>query len=188
MRNTMDGASVAAMLGVAAVLTTSVAAIALAAPNSAVARFTDLAPASEARAMAFVDGTSPTAADLASAQRETIRSLRQAPANATGWLRLAYVDSRGPEGLGRTGVEALARSYAAAPFGPDDTAWRLRFAFNHWSRLDRPTRLLALDELRIALAVNAPSVGGLSQDVSDSAGYLAVKLAIDQAQRGLARS
>lgn len=108
------------------------------------------------------------------ARAETTRSLNHAPANPTAWLRLAYLDSLQPRGLGKAGNRALAASYAVAPYGPDDTAWRLRFAFNHWSRIDRSNRLLVLSELRATPSPYSPV--DLQASVTDPAGRLALSL------------
>lgn len=183
MRKPINGAWTATAIGATALLTTALTATALACPDSAPARLLNLEPSHEARASALIAGANPKAADMALAQQETLQSLRQAPANPTAWLRLAYIDSRRPEGLGPTGIQALSRSYEAAPFGPDDTAWRLRFAFNHWTRLDKVTRLLVLDELRVALSDPDKRTHALAQDVSDSAGRLAVTMSVYEAER-----
>lgn len=183
MRKLIDGGRAATGVAVAALLATSVAAIALAWPDAAPARLLDLSQGHETRAGALLADASPTLSDLAMSRQETIRGLRQSPANPTAWLRLAYIDSRRPEGLGRSGVDALTRSYDAAPYGPDDTAWRLRFAFNHWDRLDREARLLVLDELRVAMENRSPAARNLMQDVSAPAGLLALHLTLGEARR-----
>ena len=184
----IDGGRIATVVAVVAFLTTSVTAVALAWPNSAPASVVDLAPIHDKRATALTQAAIPAPADLARATEETRLSLRQNPANPTAWLRLAHIESMGPQGLGPSGIQALSRSYDAAPYGPDDTAWRLRFAFNHWSELDRPTRLLVLDELRIATVNRAHSVSGLLNDVSDPAGRVAATLSLASAIRERDRS
>lgn len=171
------------VVGAAALIATTVTAVALAWPNSPAADVVDLAPVHEKRANLLTANATPTPTDFARAGQETRLSLRQDPANPTAWLRLAYIESRGPGGLGPEGIEALSRSYAVAPYGPDDTAWRLRFAFNHWSALDRPTRLLVLDELRVATINRSRAVRGLLPDVLDPAGRVAVTLSLAEADR-----
>lgn len=183
MRKLIDGGRAAIIVAVGSLLGTSVVAMALAWPNAGAARLLDLSQTHEARADRLVAAAAPTPSDLALSQQETVSSLRQSPANPTAWLRLAYIDSRRPEGLGRSGIDALSRSYDAAPYGPDDTAWRLRFALDHWSRLDRETRLLVLDELRVAIRNRSPAVRGIAQDVSDPAGQLAIQLTLGEAER-----
>lgn len=170
------GIAMAISIGVIGLVTTTLGAAALAWPASLPARLLNLAPSHEARAHALTAGPDATVADLALARQETMKSLRQAPSNATAWLRLAYIDSRSSAGLGPGGVRALERSYVVAPFGPDDTDWRLRFAFNHWTRLDTVTRRLVLDELRVHLHEGEPAGWALMRDVRDPAGYLAVGL------------
>ena len=183
MRKPINGAWAATVIGVASLLTTGATAMALAGPNSPPARLLNLTASREARASALIAGENSSTADMALAQQETVRSLRQAPANPTAWLRLAYIDSRRPEGLGPAGIEALGRSYDAAPFGPDDTAWRLRFAFNHWTRLDKVTRELALDELGLALSHPDGRTYAPEHDVTDPAGRLALNMSVYEAQR-----
>ncbi|WGM31819.1 hypothetical protein [Brevundimonas sp. NIBR11] len=182
MRTAIDKAWVATAIGALALATSGVTAAALAWPESAPGRILNLAPSHEARASRLLGDASPSKEDLAQAQAETMRSLRSAPANATAWLRLAYIDSRRQEGLGAFGIAAMKRSYDAAPYGPDDTAWRLRFALNHWSRLDATTRLLVLNELRFALTHRRAATVQLAHDVSDSAGQVAVSLVLLEAE------
>ena len=188
MRKGLSAAWAAAVIGVTALATTGAAAFALALPNSAPARLLNLAASHEARASVLVSGATPTAADLALAQQETVWSLREAPANPTAWLRLSYIDSRRPEGLGPAGLDALKRSYDVAPFGPDDTDWRLRFAFNHWTLLDPAARRLAIDELRNALKSTNIWGDGLAQDVSDPAGRIALELTFVEHERARAQA
>ena len=183
MRKLIEGGRAATGVAVAALLTTSVTVVALAWPDSAPARLLDLSQSYEARASARLAHASPTLSDLALSRQETVQALRQSPANPTAWLRLAYIDSRRPEGLGRSGIDALTRSYDAAPFGPDDTAWRLRFAFSHWDRLDQNARLLVLDELRVAIENRSAAARNLTQDVSAPAGLLALQLTLGEARR-----
>lgn len=183
MRAAFNGFHAAVLIGVAALATTTLTATALIWPGGTSARLLNLAPSHEALASAAIATPEPTAADLATAQRETMRSLAQAPANPTAWLRLAYIDSRDTDGLGPAGIDALNTSYDAAPYGPDDTPWRLAFAFNHWSRLDRAARLLALEELRVALAIRLATGREIAENVSNPAGRVALLLTINEAER-----
>lgn len=183
MRWRIEGFQAAAAIGGAACVLSTTAAAALIWPNAMPARMLSLAATHEARAHALSSPVDASASDLASAQQETLQSLRQGPANPTAWLRLAYIDSRAPQGLGNSGITALNHSYAVAPFGPDDTGWRLRFAFNHWSRLDADTRVLALAEYRSALAGGRSGARGLLPDIKDPAGRLAVYLTAQEHRR-----
>lgn len=174
----LDGGRMAVALAALGVSSTAVAALALAWPSGPPAGWLGLAVSHEARAHALVAPVAgqPSASDLALARQETLASLRQGPANPTAWLRLAFIDARGPGGLSAEGEQALVRSYAVAPYGPDDTPWRLVFAFDHWPRLDRSTRLLVLDELEVAMNRRHPGVRGLPDRISDPAGRLAATL------------
>lgn len=170
-------AAAAALIGACAAAGCSAAAIALALPETQIAGWMGLAPTFEARA-------SRSAAEAAAhpqmgriARAETTTSLSQAPANPTAWLRLAYLDSLEPSGFGEAGNRALAASYAVSPYGPDDTGWRLTFAFNHWARVDRSNRLLVLEELRATPYPWSP--GDLQNSVSDPAGRLALALTLE---------
>lgn len=115
------------------------------------------------------------------ARVQTMKSLGQAPANPTAWLRLAYLDSLEPSGFGEAGNRALAASYAVSPLGPDDTGWRMSFAFNHWARVDRSNRLLVLDELKATAYPYSPA--DLQNSISDPAGRLALSLALETIRR-----
>lgn len=183
MGKAIKGGLAAIVVGVAALATTSLTAVALAWPGSPPAGLVDLAPIHEKRAASLTEAASAAPDDLMLAGQETRLSLRQNPANPTAWLRLAYIESESARGLGPSGIESLARSYAVAPYGPDDTAWRLRFAFNHWSALDRPTRLLVLDELRVATLGGSRAVRGLAQDIYEPSGRLAAELSLAAAER-----
>lgn len=170
-----------AALGLAAagVITSAGAAVALVQPQSGFAAWTDLAAVREARADALARRAASKPDLIAPAVLETRRSLRQAPATPTAWLRLAHLESLRSGTLGAAGNRALAASYAVAPYGPDDTAWRLAFAFNHWTSLDRANRLSALDELSVARG--RIDLRALERDVRDPAGRLALSLSTGDA-------
>lgn len=166
-------------LGVGAFASTAVVAAALMAPQSSFAGTFRLAQIHEARAAWFAASGTPD--DLEQARAETLLTLRQAPANSTAWLRLAYIDSVSPQGLGEQANLALARSYAVAPYGPDDTTWRLVFAFNHWPALTVSNRQLAIEELSYLAARRSPKVAEVRTGVADPAGRLALRLVLDAA-------
>ncbi|WP_428152562.1 hypothetical protein [Brevundimonas sp.] len=167
----------AMLLGVCAATGCSAAAIALAWPETRIAGWMGLAPFFEARASRNAAGAADHPHMARLARVETMASLGQAAANPTAWLRLAYLDSLEPSGLGEAGNRALAASYAVSRYGPDDTPWRLSFAFNHWARLDRSNRLLVLEELRATPYPYSP--GDLQNSVSDPAGRLALALTLE---------
>lgn len=167
----------AALSGACAAAGCSATAIALARPETQIAGWMGLASTFEARASRSAAGAAGNPQIARIAQVETMRSLGRAPANPTAWLRLAWLDSLKPAGFGEEGNRALAASYVVSPYGPDDTGWRLTFAFNHWARVDRSNRLLVLEELRATPYPWSP--GDLQSSVSDPAGRLALALTLE---------
>lgn len=174
----IDGSHVSIALAGTGFLACLASVIALASPQARWSPLSGLAPAREARAYSLSAPADATPETLMQAALETRASLREAPANATAWLRLAYLDSRDAGGLGPDGNQALARSWAVAPFGPDDTAWRLTFAFNHWAALSPSNRRAALDELRVTQG--RAGTQRLPETVRDPTGRLALLLSLDQ--------
>lgn len=170
-------------LGIAVVglIATATMAAGLLAPQTDFAAGLGLAPIYERRADALAQTAATSEADRTAAVRETRRSLAQAPANPTSWLRLAYLDSVSPSGLTSSGDSALAASYSVAPYGPDVTDWRLAFAFNHWDVLSQENRLAALDELRVTSSKTRNR--SLLAQVSNPAGRIALSLTNDALER-----
>jgi hypothetical protein len=174
-------ATVASIIAASAAFVAGLAAvIALAFPQSTISPLSGLGQVREARAHALIGAPDASPAALEQALIETRASLRQSPANPTAWLRLAYIDSADGDGLGPAGNLALARSWAVAPLGPDDTPWRLLFAFNHWGTLDPSNRQLALDELDWSMSHghlrNRSNLQALQTGVTDPSGRLALSL------------
>lgn len=167
-----------AALGLAATsLVASLAmGVALAFPATEFANASGLAWVHEARATALLASPQPSGSAQAEAGRQTWMALGSDPANPTSWLRLAYLDSLQPTGLSDEGRGFLARSYRLAPYGPDTTGWRLRFAFNHWGRLDEGLRRQVIDELRIA--GRHGGYRALPEGIEDPAGRLAAALTL----------
>lgn len=75
-----------------------------------------------------------TPADLALATEATERALAQAPYDSRARLRLAFIDSLDGD-LSPQGLAALEMSYQLLPFDQYVSAWRVRFALNHWGVL-----------------------------------------------------
>lgn len=153
-------------------------------PQTGLAGQVDVAPIHEARADALAGLAATSEQDRAKAVMETRRSLAQAPANATAWLRLAYLDSLGDAGLTAEGDRAVAASYAVAPYGPDATPWRLAFTLNHWPELSSGTRASAIEE--IGISTTSASRRHLMNQVSDPSGRLALVLVSQNIDRALA--
>lgn len=147
-------------------------------PESVAGDIVDLAPVHEMRANAALQRLPTSSASRFVAARETRLSLRENVASPTSWLRLAYIDSLGPQGLTDAGRDFLNRSYALAPYGPDDTPWRLRFIFDHWSEVGQPLRNLAIAELDVGRRSHRAEIDNLAADVSDPSGQLAARLAL----------
>jgi hypothetical protein len=133
---------VAAFAGATAVLALGAAAT-LALPSASTPLTPYMAPALELRADREVRSNPGSA--VASSRRVT----RLAPATAAAWLRIAYAETLPGGRLGAEGLHALARSYEVAPLGPEVTAWRIVFAFEHWSQLSPALRARAVEELRV---------------------------------------
>jgi hypothetical protein len=128
---------------------------------------------SEARA---VKAASTVPADLTEVRRQTLKSLAERPTDATAWARLAWVAAE--EGDLEGACEALDRSYTAAPFGPEITGWRLRFAFGMWGRLTPELRRQALSELEMTAETRPRLVQEIRADIVDPAGRWAIDLTL----------
>jgi hypothetical protein len=109
------------------------------------------APALAASAVRLAVGSANLAtperrrAALADADRRLTLSLQRQPASGSAWSWLAYV--RLLEGRPMDQVcDALARSYAAAPFLAEEGPWRARVAAANWSRLAPSTQDRLVDE------------------------------------------
>ncbi|WP_029417190.1 hypothetical protein [Brevundimonas bacteroides] len=154
---------------------TLIAGLGLALPLSQPATWTlnlpPLAAVSEARAVAATVKTPP---ELARARSENRRTLLQKPLDASAWLRLAWIADQ--ESQEAEMLDALDRSYVAAPHGPEVTEWRLRFAFDRWARLTPELRRQAREELVVAQVTRPQMTGRVRDLVRDPAGRLAINL------------
>lgn len=136
----------------------------------------DLPPSvavSEARA---VRATAAVPADLAEVRRQTLKTLAERPTDSTAWARLAWVAAE--EGDLEGAREALDKSYVAAPYGPEITGWRLRFAFGMWGWLTPDLRRQALSELSMTAKTRPGVVRRVRADVVDPAGRWAIDLTL----------
>lgn len=77
--------------------------------------------------------------DLTAATSATERALAQAPYDSRARLRLAHIDSLDGD-LSPDGLAALDMSYQLLPFDQYVSAWRVRFALNHWGLLSPELR------------------------------------------------
>ena len=172
-----------AVAGGLAVVTTfgaGLAALGLSRPDAAWGFAADLAPVREARA---------ERAEGDAAVAETRAALAQAPMNAALWARLSWLERRAAGRMTPQAREALDRSYAVAPYGPDITEWRLAFAFEHWAELDPSLRRSAMEEME-TLARHRPGVARrVAGAIRSPGGRLAARLtfAVGDRQGRLAR-
>lgn len=176
MRIRLNGAIVALGLGVVTLAAAGGAAVGLARPQLDVADGLGIAEVHEARATAALAASAPDAAAIRLAAAETRRSLALAPANPRPWLRLAYIETLRSGALTAPALEHLERSYVLAPYGPDDTPWRLSFMFQHWDRLTPSLRRLALRELAVDRRGRRALGRQLMGEVSNPSGRVALAL------------
>lgn len=172
------GATVGLSLTVAA-LSCCVAA-ALIAPRAQTPLSAYMVPVQEERASAALGG------DSSLSETETTKVIALAPATATAWLRLAYIDAQRPEGLNSEGLAALEQSYEVAPLGPDVSSWRLRFMFENWGQLTPGLRSHALDEMTVHVRGRPDRARRMV--ITDPAGRLAAAFAIRLAGQNVRES
>lgn len=146
-------------------------AIPLTWPTAPLSAGAPVAGVSEARALAAAEGSNPR---LEQVRRQTLSTLALRPADPAAWGRLAWVASE--EGDVAAMNAALDRSYAVAPFGPDITAWRLRFAYEHWGSLTPALRRLATEELEVTAEIRPGVVDRLRPEIQNPAGRMAFQL------------
>lgn len=133
----------------------------------------DLAPRAEERANAVLADPVP---DLAFAETQTRTALAQAPMTATAWARLAYIEQARTGRMTPAALDAMERSYAVAPFGPDVTNWRLRFLFESWTQLTPSLRTQAMDELRVLSRYRGGAARKLVEEIQNPSGRLAADM------------
>lgn len=110
------------------------------------------------------------------ALRRVEREARAAPADSGPLLRRAYLESLSARPFDASVAEAVRRSYVVEPLGPDATAWRLRFVFEHWSAAPGDVRASALEELRAAYPRHGWAMRGLPDTIQDPTGRMAASL------------
>lgn len=117
---------------------------------------------------------------LASALREVGRRSVAAPADAAPHLERAYLEALRPGPLDAAALGALRRSYALEPLGPDASAWRLRFIFDHWPAIPADLRRQARAELAAAFPRHGWALRELPQSVSEPTGRMVAVLMFEQ--------
>lgn len=150
-------------------------ALAMSAPDLSIPWASDLVLASEARADAALRGGS---VGRASAAAESRAALAQAPLTAAAWLRLAYLETEPSGGLGPRAMDMVERSYAVAPFGPEVSAWRLRFLYEHWRELTPSLRSQASAELRTLARYRPGSAHDVLRSIESPTGRLAADMTV----------
>jgi hypothetical protein len=130
-----------------------------------------LAAVSEARAVAAASNTPP---DLSAARSRSFEGLSDRPLDSTAWVRLAWIADQ--EGREADMLDALDRSYVAAPHGPEVTEWRLRFGFDRWARLTPELRRQARVELAVASTTRPQMIERVREAVRDPSGRMAMAL------------
>ena len=96
---------------------------------------------------------------------------------------MADLETRKAGGLTPAALEALERSYEAAPLGPDVTTWRLTFLFERWRDLPAPLRQKAIAELGARAKTRARNADEFPDTIRDPAGRLAARMAVRLALR-----
>ena len=148
-------------------------AIGLAAPESAFGTMSPLSLAHDQRADAILAQAPHSPADLARARAETWTALNLSPADDAAWLRLAYIDRLSSGGLTADGIKWLQRSYAVAPFGPQTSFWRVRFALENWTALTPALRDAVTEEVRVQWPVRHDRYNEVFAALANPAGRLA---------------
>jgi hypothetical protein len=134
-----------------------------------------LAAVSEARA---TRAATATPVDLPEIRAQTLAVLAERPLDSVAWARLAWIAAEQDDM--EAARDALDRSYVAAPYGPEVTAWRLRFALDLWGRLTPELRRQVLAELRMTAATRPAIVETVRDQVRDPAGRWALDLMVPE--------
>lgn len=158
-------------------------AIGLAAPDSVFGALSPLSLAHDRRADHILDRRPHTPANLALARAETWAALNQSPADDAAWLRLAYIDWLAHGRLTAEGLKWLERSYDVAPFGPETSFWRVRFAWETWADLTPELRKQVADEVRVQWPTRKEDYSRMSAAVANPTGRFAAALMVSQLRR-----
>lgn len=146
-------------------------AIALAGPASLPLSWPSPVPLAATTEAQAVAAANRRPADLDAVERYSRETLVIRPGEAAAWARLAWVASERGDVAGTNAL--LDRTYTVAPYGPDITAWRLRFAFGRWQSLTPDLRARAIDELKATYRTRYAVAEAAFADVSDPAGLMA---------------
>lgn len=152
--------------------------VALAAPLQEVGPFSNLNWVHEIRAERALSG-----GDDEAALRHSDASIGQAPMTAHAWARHAYIHARREDAMGPRAVEALAQSYAVAPYGPGISRWRVRFALDHWRDLPPDLQRSVWQELEVQTRFHRRRVRTMRDQIADPSGRMMVIFALSAPTR-----
>jgi hypothetical protein len=186
LRDLRRGSTITAafLLAGGTALGAAVCVIALSDPDGPVAGAAGLAPSQEVKSQRLLTPARLTPVGLALGEAAARAALRQGPTRATAWLDLAYAETRKAGALSTAARDALRRSYVFEPLGPDNTGWRVRFAFEHWDELTPDLRDSALAEVRAQWPSGEHNVvAGALAGIQNPAGRLAATVLTAQLNR-----
>src|SRR5262249_133439 len=103
-------------------------------------------------------------------------ALRLSAVDDVAWLDLALADRRLHGRLTADGLQSLRRSYGVAPFEPDVSIWRIRFALNNWDELTSDLRQDVTDEVKAEWAHDKTKIEGLQSEVASPSGRMAISM------------
>lgn len=114
---------------------------------------------------------------------EARRRSERSPADAGAWLNRAMARSSG-RACDTACVQALDRSFDAAPLDAPLFGWRTRFALEHWADLPPPLRQRVISHIRTAWNTRSGrrEVQGLTQVVASPSGRLTIVLLNEELQ------
>lgn len=168
----------AALVGLPALAGSAWLAAVLIDPQGPLGAASPLAEAHDARAQQRLGKPAPEPADLKAADSESLTALAQSPADDSAWLALAYAETVRRGDPGGVALGWLQRSYDVAPFGPDTSLWRIRFALDHWQAMTPDLRREVLDEVNATWRPRRRELVAMVNAVRDPAGRLALALMI----------
>jgi hypothetical protein len=181
------GLAPAFILGLLTLTGSSFLAMGIAAPDSPFGAWSPLAWVHDARAAGRMDTARPGPADLNSAEAESWAALSHAPVDDVAWLDLASIDRLRHGRLTARGLLWLQRSYDVAPFGPDTSRWRVRFALDNWDSLTPELREEVAGEFKAEWSHAQADLQAMGAGLQSRNGRLAwrVLLLMNRAPTGL---
>ncbi|MFN3523125.1 MAG: hypothetical protein ACK4YQ_12825 [Phenylobacterium sp.] len=172
--------ALAAALAAATALAAGLGAWAVARPLGGLAAVSPLAGVHDARAAAHMKAILGSE-DLDEAEREARMTLAQSPAQASAWVRLAYVETWRHRRVTPEALRNISRSYKVSPLGPDVSRARVKFALEAWPELPRALQDQALVELETMRWRKPEEAGRLVQGIVDLQGRLVGGMALADA-------